>query len=341
MTEPTADITTTKPDPIVEPASVASPATAPAASVIAAEAGDAAAATTPPLNADAADAARADVTPADVKAERPAAETRTQPSFADLLARLRADTVVVPYRRSLLAGAALLVATAVGFGGGRLTGRHHAASVERADTEMTAGLRQTHDDVAHLGAELKALRVAVDGMKATRGELATKQAQLVDRTEKLGSETATRIGKIGEQLERIEKTQRDPARVAALMERLDRIEKQGQPAPLTVAAAPAVTPTPPPKPLVASSDITQTGSLPDTKPAAAKAAEFDPRKTALDGYVLRDLDEGDYALVENRQGRLFEVRPGSNLPGIGRIEAIERRGRRWVVITPKGYIAER
>ncbi len=45
--------------------------------------------------------------------------------------------------------------------------------------------------------------------------------------------------------------------------------------------------------------------------------------------------------MENRQGRLFEVRPGSNLPGIGRIEAIERRGRRWVVITPKGYIAER
>ena len=30
-----------------------------------------------------------------------------------------------------------------------------------------------------------------------------------------------------------------------------------------------------------------------------------------------------------------------SVPGIGRVEAIERRGRQWVVVTAKGFIAER
>jgi hypothetical protein len=30
--------------------------------------------------------------------------------------------------------------------------------------------------------------------------------------------------------------------------------------------------------------------------------------------------------------------PGGMLPGVGRIEGIERRGARWVVVTDKGFI---
>ena len=57
----------------------------------------------------------------------------------------------------------------------------------------------------------------------------------------------------------------------------------------------------------------------------------------VDGWVLREVYNGA-ALVENRNRRLYEVMPGGILPGVGRIEGIERRGARWVVVTDKGFI---
>ena len=66
---------------------------------------------------------------------------------------------------------------------------------------------------------------------------------------------------------------------------------------------------------------------------APKPAKTEP----VDGWVLREVYDGA-ALVENRNRRLYEVMPGGVLPGVGRIEAIERRGARWVVVTDKGFI---
>lgn len=289
-------------------------------------------------------------------APRISARSRIATLGAGTASRLRV-AAAAPYARPLASAAALLVAVGLGFGGARLLPR-----AERMGPDISAqrwsdaavSLRQSHDDVTHLGAELKSLKTAVDAVKVerdrARGELAARQAQLSEKTEKLGAETATRLARLTEQLDRIEKTQRDPSRLGALAERLERIEKQLQtgPGPVAASLAPApapvaaAAPTPPPKPVAAADTVMQTGSLPDAKPAAkAPAAESDPRKMPLDGYVLRDLDEGEYALVEARNGRVYEVAPGRMLPGVGRVEAIERRGRRWVVVTPKGYIAER
>jgi hypothetical protein len=53
--------------------------------------------------------------------------------------------------------------------------------------------------------------------------------------------------------------------------------------------------------------------------------------------VLRDVYDG-VALVEGRDG-YQEVAVGQMLPGAGRVEAIERRGDRWVVVTSLGLIA--
>jgi hypothetical protein len=44
------------------------------------------------------------------------------------------------------------------------------------------------------------------------------------------------------------------------------------------------------------------------------------------------------ALIESRNRRLLEVGPGAMVPGVGRVEAIEKRGKRWVVVTAKGLI---
>ncbi len=53
--------------------------------------------------------------------------------------------------------------------------------------------------------------------------------------------------------------------------------------------------------------------------------------------MLREVYNGA-ALVESRNRRLYEVMPGGILPGVGRVEAIQRRGTRWVVLTDKGFI---
>jgi hypothetical protein len=81
---------------------------------------------------------------------------------------------------------------------------------------------------------------------------------------------------------------------------------------------------------LAAADPTQTGSVPDAK--------TEPKQMRLDGWVLREVYDGA-ALVESRTGRLHEVTPGRNLPTVGRVEAIERRGRIWVVVTAKGIIS--
>jgi hypothetical protein len=52
---------------------------------------------------------------------------------------------------------------------------------------------------------------------------------------------------------------------------------------------------------------------------------------------VREVYDG-VALVEGQNRRLYEAVPGGFVPGIGRVEAIERRGRSWVVLTDKGVI---
>ena len=57
----------------------------------------------------------------------------------------------------------------------------------------------------------------------------------------------------------------------------------------------------------------------------------------VDGWRLRDFYAGR-AVLESRSGELYEVGPGSNLPGLGKVETIKRGDGRVVVVTPKGII---
>ena len=72
--------------------------------------------------------------------------------------------------------------------------------------------------------------------------------------------------------------------------------------------------------------------MPSKEPRAA----VERPKIPPNVYVLRDVHDG-VAVVEDRTG-LHEVVPGEVLAGIGRVESIERRGRRWVVVTSNGLI---
>jgi hypothetical protein len=74
------------------------------------------------------------------------------------------------------------------------------------------------------------------------------------------------------------------------------------------------------------------------------ASPVDPRTVPppgadpLKGYRLRYVFQGR-ALLLTPTG-LREVTPGTFLPGVGFVTAIEMRGGRWVVVTPRGIIGE-
>lgn len=131
------------------------------------------------------------------------------------------------------------------------------------------------------------------------------------------------IAKLNERFDRSEKAQAEPAaKIAALTEGVARIEKR-----LASTAANAA-------PIAAASqDIT--GSIPDR--TAAMAPKDQSRPAKLEGWVVREVYRGR-ALVENRN-ELYEVVPGADLPGAGKVQTITRQDGRWVVITQKGLIA--
>jgi hypothetical protein len=139
--------------------------------------------------------------------------------------------------------------------------------------------------------------------KGTLSLLSADIAALKASIETGNKEAKARAAQLSERIERAEKAAADPAKFAKLNETIDRLEKK--------SAAPA--------------DVT--GSI---------AAKDQMRAPVVSGWVLRDIYDGR-ATIESREG-LFEVGPGSNIPGLGRIEAIRRQDGRWVVVTPRGMI---
>jgi hypothetical protein len=250
-----------------------------------------------------------------------------------------------PQPWAMPAGVAAIVvaAGALGYAGGIGSGQRADAEIIAASrwAEAAAGIRESREDTARLAAEMRFMRTALDGLRAERGrsDINGKQAQLSDKVERYTAESTAKFAKLAEALDRIEKTQRDPARLGAVVERLERIEKQVQTAAVTPPAAAAPKPVAAVMPPAPAQDVAQTGSLAEPRPPA-RPAEVDPRKVQVEGYTVRDVEDG-FALVEGRNGRFFEVTQGTNLPGLGKVEAIERRGRQWVVVTPKGYVGER
>jgi hypothetical protein len=85
---------------------------------------------------------------------------------------------------------------------------------------------------------------------------------------------------------------------------------------------------------VSASSADVTGSI------ASKQAVLAPKQQdkppVVSGWVIREVYDG-VAMIQSRYG-VYEVVPGANLPGVGRVEAIRRQDGRWVAVTPKGLI---
>jgi TolA-binding protein len=202
------------------------------------------------------------------------------------------------------------------------------AAMRRSDEAMEQ-LRRNQDDLVRLSGDVRTLKIALDTVKETvdaaRSESDRMQEQVADKLGRIVAKPETdaviaALAGLNTRLDRIEGTAAEPAaRLSALSEHLDRID--GRIAAFAKSAPAAAT--------VASTEPPQTGSIGDGKPT--------PRESLVDGWMLHEV-YGGVALVEGRNGRLLEVAPGELVPGVGRVESIERRGKRWVVVTAKGLI---
>jgi hypothetical protein len=177
------------------------------------------------------------------------------------------------------------------------------------------------DDIRALRKSLEALKSGLDQTKADSTAALAQVAQKVDAGAKLGP--------ITERLDRLDRDQ--TVKLAQIGERLERLERHGVSADITGSiphTAPPAALVPPPKPPA------PLASLPVPKPASLLQPAQKP--VTIPGLVVRDV-EGGQALIEGREG-LFEIGAGDFIPGVGRVEAIERRGRDWVVVTNRGII---
>jgi hypothetical protein len=125
----------------------------------------------------------------------------------------------------------------------------------------------------------------------------------------------TQFVAIAERLDRVERAATNPAaQLAHIADAVDRLNKINTAPETTGSIAPVIT-------------------TPGTTPPA------EPKITdrLVEDWVVQDV-RGDRALVEGRNGSLFEVSAGSILPGVGRVEAVKRQDGQWVVVTARGLI---
>lgn len=214
------------------------------------------------------------------------------------------DTVASPNlrlnrrrRRMASMAAVALIAAAFGAAGGASTtlaiSHHLAANQPAPDNRAEAETAALRGNLAQLTNDLAALRGDFD---------------------RAGRSRTAQIGKIGERLDKMEKTQDEGAtKLARLADAQDKLRA------------------------VATGEIT--GSVAQ-KSDARIDGKADPRRLPIvDGWTLTKVTGGG-AMVDG-PGGLYEAYPGDPLPGLGRVDAVRYQDGRWVVVTSKGLIIRR
>ena len=183
---------------------------------------------------------------------------------------------------------------------------------DRIDAIEAARARDQGADMRRIAAEMK-------GESAGARELSANLGQTNARIDKLEHDHGARLDKLADRFdhETAGKFADLSGKLADVSGRLDKLEKR------PVAAAPvAAAPQAKPVPTAATISNETTGSI---------------ERPKLRGYWLVEADES-YAVIDGRDGPQ-QVAPGDVLPGIGRVQRIERRGHDWVVVTSAGVIA--
>ena len=162
---------------------------------------------------------------------------------------------------------------------------------------------------------------------ASAHDSSSSLAQLSARFDKTQRDQDARLTKLSD------KVDHDSAsRAADIIARLDKLEKK--PAPPVTAAIPALV-APAPGPTTLQRQATAL-PIPAPAPSPETTGSIARQRPLLQAWVVRDVRNG-LAMIEGRDGER-EVGPGDFLPGAGRVERIERRGRDWAVVTSAGTI---
>ena len=266
--------------------------------------------------------------------------------------RLGRELVILPplsrpflrrnFRNIALAGACLIAAAALGWGAGARLGGVETRNVETADQPDVAQLlwqseasqrqetRQLADEVRALKASLGGLQASLDRVRPTEDAKSLKASveALKQGLDAAKSDTSGTLAQLAGKLDRADQV--TAQKLAQIVERLDRLERKTNSTPLGANA-----PQPPARPSAAQPAPQNLGMPPQAKVTEANSQSS--QKPPIQGWVLRDVYDG-IALVEGRGG-YREVAVGEAIPGVGRVEAIERHGRHWVVVTSQGVIA--
>ena len=272
---------------------------------------------------------------------KPEAEVST----ADVPAPKRLSLPQVPrfaHHRLAIPGAALALGAVLGGGVVAMTRSASLPSdaVQALSTTLDAGRTETArlgSDIAQLHQVLADLRASTD---TARKEASTRSAALGERLAQLDKSLSAKTAALGERMEQVEREQN--ARIAGLATQIDRRAAVTPAARTEPTQTGSLADVPRSAEKVAETKATD-GKAPDVKLADAKPVDVKPKTPVSDkppvieGWALRDIFEGA-AIVENRRRRLVEVAPGDMLPGVGRVESVERRGREWVVVTRQGIV---
>jgi hypothetical protein len=216
-------------------------------------------------------------------------------------------------RLAALAAVVALAALAGALGGAMATaGLQHFASNDAA--VAPSGNSGLETSVARIDADVVALKAGVEHSSKMGMSQFNKTSDRLDKLEKAQAESATKLAKLGEAVEKPHVT---------------------PPATPVAAAAPQA-------PKEVTGTITPSAAPAQAAAAAASKGDAKPevgRLPVIDSWVLQDVSRGG-ALIEGRQG-VYEVYAGDVVPGLGRIDAVRRQDGRWVVVTSRGLIVAR
>lgn len=215
--------------------------------------------------------------------------------------------------------------------------------------QVHAGLEAGRTEASRLNAEIerlgKSLATLRESNEALRNESKSRGSNLNERFAKLEQGFEKKFAALGDKLELSDREQ--TGRIAGLASQIEKAEKRAAAAAQQAEKA-AARPEPraeakaEPKPEPKSEAKAEKAEKPE------KAEKAEPTQTGsisepkakpetIETWAVREVYDG-IALLEDRRRRLIEVAAGESVPGIGRVEAIERRGRSWVVVTKQGVI---
>ncbi|WP_293853317.1 hypothetical protein [uncultured Alsobacter sp.] len=220
-------------------------------------------------------------------------------------------------RRHASTGVAVLLAVAAGTLAGRMLPQAAAPVASRPAPDLDV-LRGT---LASLDAKTATLAAAADVQALERRIASLREVVERGRTEATSglSQLAARdpssaIAQLSVQVGRMEDAVRD------IGARLDAAEQRASLTPTTTGS-------------IASR---QSVSTPAQSDGATTVQAKTSERPVLTGWLVHDVRRG-VALVEGPAG-LLEIAKGQSVPGLGRVESIERRGRGWIVLTSRGVL---